>query len=229
MNSSYKKHIAAMIAAIAITGSACGQHSKVKTITIVNGDTTISESETDGKALSELEKEMNISISGAGNQKTVTKKVIITGDDEKTTEARAYAYSFGDDAERDIEVITNGDESDTKIIIKKEKKEPGEKEEATERKTIVKKEVRKDGDSSETTTLNMNISVKNTTAKVEVQSNSKAPINISILDENGKQVFYDSPKSGGNYSREVPLGKKGTYFLSLIQDKKVSTEKIVVH
>ena len=53
-------------------------------------------------------------------------------------------------------------------------------------------------------------------------------MNVSVLDENGKQVFYDTQKVGGKYSKEIPLGKKGTYFLNFIQNKASTTEKIIV-
>lgn len=226
MNFSYNKQVAALIAAVAIAGSACGQQTKVKTITIINGDTTINESNWDDKSLSQMEKEMNISICDGGkSEKTIVKKIIINGDaDDKNAEAMAYAYGFGDEKNGGIEVTTEEDGS-TKIIIKKDDNKEDGKEDVKEKKTV-KKSVSTDPSKKES--MNLNINITNTTAKIEVETGSKEPMNISILDESGKQVFYDSQKSGGKYSKEIPLGKKGTYFLNIIQDKKVTNEKIVI-
>ena len=80
----------------------------------------------------------------------------------------------------------------------------------------------------ENKSVSININVKGTSAKIDVETGSKEPLNVSILDENGKQVFYDSQKAGGKYSKEIPLEKKGTYFLNLIQNKVSTTEKIIV-
>ena len=49
-----------------------------------------------------------------------------------------------------------------------------------------------------------------------------------ILDENGKQVHYDTQKAGGNYLKEIKLEKKGTYFLNIIQNKQSTTDKIII-
>jgi len=219
----YNKQVAAFIAAIAIASSACGQHSKVKTITIVNGDTATSENEFDEKTLSQMEKEMNISIhTDDKGEKKIVKKIIIKGegDDEKTAEAMAYAYSFGDGKGKDVEIITEGGNGDTKIIIKGDK-EKTKINEPEEKKTVIRK-------TTEKSSLSLSISVKDMNAAIAVESGSKEPLNISILDENGRQVFYDTQKGGGKYSKEIPLGKKGTYFLNLIQDKKSTTEKIII-
>ena|SRR6218665_614316 len=226
MNFLYNKQVALLIAAVAIAGSACGQQTKVKTITIINGDTTISESNLADKSLSQMEKEMNISISDDGKSgKTIVKKIVIKGDaDDKSAEATAYAYGFGDEKSGGIEVTTDEDGS-TKIIIKKDDKKEEGNEEVKEKKTV-KKSVSASTSTKES--MNLNININNTTAKIEVETGSKEPLNISILDESGKQVFYDSQKSGGKYSKEIPLGKKGTYFLNIIQDKKVTNEKIII-
>ena len=200
MNILYKKTCAAIFIFAAITSVATAQNTRVKTITIVNGDTTINES---------------------------TEK-------NEDAKAVAYAYSFDDMDAENIEVTSDGEGNETKIIIKKDgngkpARPAGGNETKNEKKIVTKTVViNDDGDEKEKESINMNINVKNTTVKVEITTNSKEPINISILDENGKQVFYESQKTGGNYSKEIPLGKKGIYFLNFIQNKKSKTEKIVV-
>ena len=193
MNILYKKTCAAIFIFAAITSVATAQNTKVKTITIVNGDTTINES---------------------------TEK----NEDVKTV---AYAYSFDDADAENIEVISDGEGNETKVIIKKDGN--GKTETKNEKKIVTKTVViNNDGDEKEKESVNVNINVKNTTIKVEITTSSKEAINVSILDENGKQVFYESQKTGGNYTKEIPLGKKGTYFLNFIQNKKSKTEKIIV-
>ncbi len=227
MNFIYKKQIAAAFAVVALAGIASGQN-KIKTITIINGDTTISESAASEKDVQQMEKDMNISINDDGKQKTIVKKIIIKTDGNDSAEAMAYSMSDGKDD--DVIVTTGEDGTQTKIIINKD---DDDKTGSKDKKVIMKKSapviVMNDADDkAKKEKLSISIRLKNTTATVEVASSSKAPLNISILDENGKQVFYDSQKEGGNYKKEIPLKNKGTYFLNLIQDKKSSTEKIVV-
>lgn len=229
MNFLYHKQMAALLVTAAFATTACGQHAKVKTITIVNGDTTISESNMDEKDLAKFEKQISITVDDDDkSDKKIVKKIIINGDekDMKDAEAMAYSFSTGDGEAQDVEVST-GKDGETKVIIKKGGKEKGE---GKEEKTIVRKSmsITSDDAKTEKENLNVNINIKNTTAKVDVETGSKEPINISILDETGKQVFYDSQKTGGKYSKEIPLGKKGTYFMNIIQNKKSSTEKIVI-
>lgn len=199
------------------------QTTKTKTITIVNGDTTISESNVDEKTLVQMEKEMEIIINDDGKgdgKKTIVKKIIIN-DDKKDGEAMAYAYSYGNDGE-DVEIITNEDGKEMKVIVKN-----GDGK-ASKDKNVIKKEIKCEGPAKEKVTLNLNISIDKTTAKVQIESSSMEPMNVSVLDENGKQVFYDSQKTGGKYSKEIPLGKKGTYFLNFIQNKTSKMETIIV-
>ncbi|MCW3084712.1 MAG: hypothetical protein JWP12_2078 [Bacteroidetes bacterium] len=227
MNFIYKKQIAVAIAVVALAGIAQGQN-KVKTITIINGDTTISESTTSEKDVQQMEKDLDISINDDGKQKTIVKKIVIKTDGSDNAEAMAYTMSDGKDD--DVIVTTGEDGTQTKIIINKD---DDDKSDAKDKKVIIKKSapviVMNDASGKrEKEKLSISIQLKNTTATVEVASSSKLPLNISILDENGKQVFYDSQKDGGNYKKEIPLKNKGTYFLNLIQDKKSTTEKIVV-
>lgn len=223
MNKNYKLAFMSGLLVMTMATVSCAQSPKVKTITIVNGDTTITESNLDEKEIAKLEKEIEVIITDDGKSegtKKIVKKIIIN-DDKHEGDAMAYAYAFGEEGS-DVEVITNENGTETKVIVKS-----GDGKDSKDKK-IVKKEIRKEGDAKEKSNLNVNISVKNTTAKVEIETSSKEPINVSVLDENGKQVFYDSQKTGGKYSKEIPLGKKGTYFLNFIQNKTSNTEKIVV-
>lgn len=196
----YNKSLFGMLAVIAVTTVACAQNPKVKTITIINGDTTISESNLD-EELSKLEKDINITISDDGKEgKTIVKKIIINEGKEGEGKAMAYAYSIDDG---------------------KEDAKGGE-----DKKVIVKSSMSIDDGKMEK--MNLNLNVKGTTASVKIETGSKDPINISVLDENGKQVFYDSQKDGSKYSKDIKLDKKGTYFMNIIQNKKSTTEKIIV-
>lgn len=230
MNLLYKKQLTVAFAFAAVSCSAFAQKTKVKTVTIINGDTTISEKNFDEKELAQIEKEINIEINGDGDSvhsKKIVKKIIINDDkDVKDGETMAYAYSVGDGKDDDVQVATDNDGNETKIIIKKGK-ETKDGSDSNEKKTIIKKSINS-SDESKKENLKLKIMVKNTTAKVEVETGSKEPLNISVLDENGKQVFYDTQKSGEKYSKEIPLEKKGTYFLNIIQNKKITNEKIVI-
>jgi hypothetical protein len=222
----YKKQALALLTVLAITGTACGQKAKVKTITIVNGDTTISEKEIGDKEIAEMEKHITMVINedGDSGKKVVRKKIIINGDDDKHADAMAYAYSIGEGDGEDVEITTDEDGKETRIIIKKDgdgKRDKDDKRTVVRRSRIIDREV--EGRES----LNLNINVNNNVAKIEVETGSKEPLNISILDENGKQTFYETHKSGGKYSKEIKL-EKGTYFLNIIQNKKSTTDKIII-
>jgi hypothetical protein len=230
MNLLYKKQLTIALAFAAISHSAFAQKTKVKTVTIINGDTTISEKNIDEKELAQIEKKINIEINGDGDSvhsRKIVKKIIINDDkDIKDGKTLAYAYSIGDGKDDDVQVTTDNDGNETKIIIKKGKETKGESD-SDERKTIVKKSINS-SDESKDENLKLKIMVKNTTAKVEIETGSNDPLNISVLDENGKQVFYDTQNSGGKYSKDIQLEKKGTYFLNIIQNKKNTNEKIVI-
>lgn len=209
-----------MLVLVMATGS-YAQSQKSKTITIVNGDTTISESNLDKKEMAKMEKEIEILINDKGDSsKKIVKKIIIN-DEKKEGEAMVYAYAFGD-GEDDMEITTSEDGKEMKVVVK-----TGEGKNSKE-KNVIKKEIKCEGPAKEKVTLNLNISINKTTAKVDIESSSKEQMNVSILDENGKQVFYDSQKVGGKYSKEIPLGKKGTYFLNFIQNKTSKMETIIV-
>ncbi len=228
MKNLYNRTIAAsLVVAIAITGVACGQNAKVKTITIVNGDTTISEKTIGKDEIAEIEKQITMVVSedGKAGDKKIVKKIIINGDEKNTEEAMAFAYSINDSNNEDIEVTTdeNGNTT-TKVIVK----EGGKEGEATSEKKVVKKTVVINDGKTEKEDLNVNINVKKNVVKIDMASSSKEPINVSILDENGKQIYYDSQKEGGNYSKEIKLEKKGTYFLNIIHNKQNTSEKIVI-
>ncbi len=223
-----KKYISAFMSTVLVVATiavSCAQNQKVKTVTIVNGDTTISETNLNDKDIAKMEKEINVSINDDGTgTKKIVKKIIIT-DDKVGGEGMAYAYAMGDEGD-DVEVTTNDNGTETKIVIKKGDGKEGKGDK--EGKKVVRKEVRNDGASPEEGNMRVNFSIDKTTAKLEVETKSKEPLNISILDENGKQVFYDTQKTGRKYSKDIPLGKKGTFFLNLIQNKTSTMEKIIV-
>lgn len=223
MNKNYTLAFMSGLLVMTMATVSCAQGPKVKTITIVNGDTTITESNLDEKEMAKLEKEIEVIITDDGKSegtKKIVKKVIIT-DDKHEGDAMAYAYAFGEDG-NDVEVITNENGTETKVIVKN-----GEGK-GSKDKNIIKKEIKCEGPAKEKVTLNLNISINKTTAKVQIESSSTEPMNISVLDENGKQVFYDSQKTGGKYTKDIPLGKKGTYFLNFIQNKTSKMETIIV-
>lgn len=227
----YPSSLLSLMIVLGISSASCGQNAKVKTITIINGDTTITEKNMDEKELADIDKQIRIMIQedGDSSSKKIVKKIIINNDKDDDGKAMAYAYSTDDDKDQDVEVTTDENGKETKIIIKHDdKNDAAEKNDPKEKKTVIRKSISTTNDKKENESLNVNIRIKNTTAMLEVESNSKEPLNVSILDENGKQVFYDSQKIGNKYSKDIPLGKKGTYFLNLIQDKKSTTEKIIV-
>jgi hypothetical protein len=222
----YTRQIPALLIFVALTGSACGQNAKIKTITITNGDTTISEKEIGDNDIADIEKNITMVINEDGdnsNKKVVKKKIIVNDNKQEEGDALAYAYSFGDDKDQDVEITTNENKNETRIIIKKSGDEEGE---SKEKKTVIKKSTTPINDKKEKEKLNLNINIKNTVAKVDIETMDKEPINIAVLDENGKQVFYDTAKNGGKYSKEINLEKKGTYFLNIIHNKKSTTETI---
>jgi hypothetical protein len=224
----YYKQAAALFTVVSLTGVACGQNSKVKTITIINGDTTVSEKEIGDKDIADIEKQITMVINEDGDsagKKKVIKKIIINGDDKDKGDAMAYAYSIGEGDGEDVEVTTDDNSKETKIIIKKGDKED-DKKEGRENKTVINRSTNSTS-GTEKESMSLNISVNKNTAKIDVETAGKEALNISILDENGKQVFYDTQKGGGKYSKEVKL-EKGTYFLNIIRNKKSTTDKIVI-
>ncbi|MDF2436021.1 MAG: hypothetical protein K0Q95_397 [Bacteroidota bacterium] len=223
MKLSYYKHTTVLITALALATAACGQSSKVKTITIINGDTTINEStEMVDKEIRQIEKEISIirDSDSKTENKTIVKKIIVNNDDSKSGDAVAYAYSMNEDD--DTEVITNDDGKETKIIIRKEK---DDKNTSGEKRKVVK---RSDDRAENKENISLNINIKDKTVNLGIETNSKEPLYISVLDENGKQFFYDSKKDGGKYNKDLKL-EKGTYFLNIIQNKKTTNEKIVIN
>jgi len=226
MNILYKKQLAAIALIGAVSAAAFGQKTKVRTITIVNGDTTVNES-IDDMDIAKLQKEMSIMIDddSAGGKKMM-KKIVIKGDGDDTS-TMAYAYGFGDDKDTDIDMST-GEDGSTKIVIHKGKDGKGDDKKGNAQRSSTFSSSRSSSGNSEKERLNVNIQVEKNVAKIAVESGSSSPMNVSILDENGKQVFYDSQKNGSSYKKEIPLDKKGTYFMNIIQDKRSTTDKIVV-
>jgi hypothetical protein len=222
MSKVYQTILLSLLALSGLTKTSSAQNAKVKTVTIINGDTTISESNTDRKEFADIDKEISVIINDdGGTSKKIVKKIIINngGNDG---EGMAYAYSTGDDSDAKTEISEDENGNKTETIIKNNDKADSKGE-----KKVIRKSV-KTSDAESKENLNMHINLKGTNAKVDIETGSKEPLNVVVLDENGKQVFYDSQKTGGKYSKEIKLEKKGTYFLNLIQNKTSTTEKIIV-
>ena len=215
--------IACMLLLVGIIVSSCGQNPTIKTITIVNGDTTISKGEFNEKEFAEMGKHIEISMTedSDGSEKRIKK--ILIHDENEENKARIESTNKNDQEERKVQVTRNENGTETRIIVKKV-----EENNPKETRKIVKKETGIVSEVKENNSLNLNISIKNTTARITVETISREALNISVLNENGKQIFYDTQKIGGKYNKEIPLGKKGTYFLNLIQNKNSTTEKIII-
>lgn len=210
-----------MLILVGIIVSSCGQNPTIKTITIVNGDTTISEGEFNEKEFAEMGKHIEISMTeeGDGSEKRIKK--ILIHDENEENKAGIESTNKNDQEERKVQVTRNENGTETRIIVKKvEENNPKETRKIVKKETGIVSEVKEN--------KSLNISIKNTTATITVETNNREALNISILNENGKQIFYDTQKTGGKYNKEIPLGKKGTYFLNLIQNKNSTTEKIIV-
>lgn len=227
MKNLYNKALgASLLIAIAITGIACGQNAKVKTITIINGDTTVSEKTIGTDEIAEIEKQITMVVSedGKAGDKKVIKKIIINGDKSEGKDEMAFAFSNSSEKNEEVEVVTdeNG-KTTTKIIVKGDGKE-----EASSDQKIIKKSVTINDGKTEKENVSVNINVNKNVVKINYTSSSKEAINVSILDENGKQIHYDTQKAGGNYFKEIKLEKKGTYFLNIIQNKQSTSDKIII-
>lgn len=214
MNKIYIKSIF-LTTTIALMLSACGQNAKVKTITIVNGDTTISEKIIGDKEIAEIEKQITMVVtSDSSNGKKMIKKIVINGDDKNAT---SMAYAFSTDGEENVEISADEKGTKTKIIVTTDEKNDSKK------KIIKKTAVKEDNE-----IVDLNINIKNNVLKLDLTTASKEPISVSVMDENAKQVFSETQKAGNKYSKEIKLDKKGIYFLNIIQNKKITTEKIIV-
>ncbi|MDQ3046474.1 MAG: T9SS type A sorting domain-containing protein [Bacteroidota bacterium] len=200
---------------------------KKQTITIINGDTTISEGTISPKEMVEIEKRVNISMNDQNDSgKTIVKKIIIREGDMKDKEVMAYAYSF-DESDEDIQITIDEKGNEKRIVTRKSGESIDDKK--TDKKIIREKVISPDSPTgSSSSRISLNIEVKEKTIKLDIEAGEKEPLNVSLLDENGKQIFYDSKKEGGKYRKEIKLEKKGTYFLNIIQNKKSTTEKIIV-
>lgn len=186
---------------------ACGQPTKIKTITIIDGDTTISESNGNEPIGKTMQSDDTNGTSGKHIVKTIR---IETNSDSSDEQAMAYAFTDGTDENTNVQ--TDDDGKETRIIIKSK----GGKTPGTNRKDETKVERK------------MKLIVNNTTAHLELETGNSKAIAISVLDENGKQVFYDTQSNGTNYKKDIPLNKKGVYFLNIVQDKTCTNHKIIV-
>src|ERR1043166_4012073 len=134
MKTIYNNAFFGMAALLGISLVSCAQNPnvKTKTITIINGDTTISEGKIDDKDIDKMMKDINVTINSDGDSThKIVKKIIISGDDAEDAKAMAYAYGVNDGDDQDIEVTTDGNGSQTKIIIKKGDKSDKRSEEHT--------------------------------------------------------------------------------------------------
>src|ERR1700749_3872641 len=106
MNKVYSISMLSLIAAFGLTTPTFAQHTKVKTITIVNGDTSISEKNIDDKELADLDKQITMEFNDDGKSgKKIVKSITINSDKAgESSNAYAYAFSDGDDKDSDIEV-----------------------------------------------------------------------------------------------------------------------------
>lgn len=67
--------------------------------------------------------------------------------------------------------------------------------------------------------------------KIEFNTDVKEPLDVRIFDTAGKEVFSESIKGfNGSYEKVIDLNEKsdGNYFLVILQDGKVMTEKIII-
>lgn len=103
-----------LIIVLCLTNVSFAQHTKFKTITIINGDKTIRENNINEKEFRDMGKEIAIEINDDSIQgKKDAKKIVINSDDNKNN---AFAYAFNNDAEMEVNNDTHG--NITKIIIK---------------------------------------------------------------------------------------------------------------
>jgi hypothetical protein len=167
---------------------------------------------------------MVITEDGDKSEKVIKKKIIINEGEGKHTDAMAYAYSLREGDGEDVEITTDENGKETRIIIKKDSDSSPA---IREKKTIRHSSGSNERIEKESVKMKLNIKVEKNMARLEVETGSKEPLHVSLLDENGKQVFYETQKDGSKFSKEIKL-EKGTYFLNLIQNKKSSSEKIII-
>jgi hypothetical protein len=205
MKSIYIKSIPFMIAAATLVTNA-GAQTKTKTITIIDGDTTITEKE--------LDHDIIIITENTDKDGKVSRKKTVVRDAEPREDAVAYSYRSG--REEDIEIRTNNGRED-KVIIRKEK---GAHDRSDMEMLRAERALDKSG-------LNVQLNVEKDVMKLEVESSGKEPVHISLLDENGKQILYETQKDGKKYSKEMKLNK-GAYFLNVIHNQNTTTDKIII-
>lgn len=251
MKTSYQLLLFPLPVFLLISGIACGQKEpagstgkRVKTITIVNGDTTITESnisenefawtdnnkkdsknvkvmkiissDGDTAEINEIETKIKTIMDEKGNGEKMHKKIIMIDENGNTKTIQtenSFSYDFNIDNKGKKKVIIIDDEEDM----------------PKDGKRIVKKVgSHNEGDALPVKNININVDEKKQTIKLELESEKEDAINVVVMDEQGKQVFYDSQKNGKKYEKEIKLDKKGVYFLSIIQNKKVMNERIVI-
>jgi hypothetical protein len=209
---------------------------KVKTITIVDGDTTINEQTIDTPDLKDLEKNLD-NIKGKNVNVTV---MAMAGTDKAMENMDSLMKSMN------VEVYTNeakgGKEQKKKVkkvIIKNgnantnsssysfdtEDAEPGDvivreiKTEAKDGKKVTVMSTVKVLDSKTTTDkltstkkelslqqLNFYPNPSNGKFSLEFETSDKDPVTIHIMDTNGKEVYNETVKGEEKYKREIELG-----------------------
>jgi hypothetical protein len=200
----YKKSGMLFIAAIAMSSVVRAQNT-VRTITIVNGDTTLSETIVGDKEASDI----------AGKRRPEEKVIV-----RKKTEGDGAVADRGKEElriEKRITIIENEKERMEDVRSDRRKDDrivEVEREMSSDRKA--------DGKG-----LKISVEVKDRTLKLSIESSDKEPVYISLLDSQGKQILYEVQKDNSNYSKEQKL-EKGSYFLNVIKDKKTSQEKIEI-
>ena len=92
---------------LSIIVSSCGQNPKIKTITIVNGDTTISEGEFNEKEFAEMGKHIEISMTGDGDGSEKRIKKILISNENEENKANSESTNNNDQEEREVQVKKN--------------------------------------------------------------------------------------------------------------------------
>jgi hypothetical protein len=221
MTKNYSMGVMGVLLVLTIAVISCGQNPKIKTITIINGDTSVSETEFNEQDFDKIEKRIEITMNNDEQNSNKTVKKILVSATNKDEEMSTGECNTIIEEEKDVKV-TNGENSiEKRIVLKK-----GNETLVNDLGKIIKKET--SIEQKENNHLKLHIHIKNTNATITAETKSKEPLNISILDEGGKQIFYDFQPTGGTYKKEIPLNKKGTYFLNLIQNKKSIGETIII-
>jgi len=237
----YKYQLSTLLLSLLVISTTYGQKTKIKTITIVDGDTTVNEetiSEADFAWDEKSDKSKKVKvmkfISSDDSTSGASEMEMIIDDNDKKGKAVTKTVIVMDDGGK---VITNDIEKNISYVIEIDDNGKKTKKVWTEAETVNgndKKKVVKMCGPTEVENIpvfkniNLNVDTKTLKIKLDIESEKSDAINVVVMDELGKQVFYDSQKDGTKYKKEIKLEKKGVYFLSIIQNKKVMNERIVM-